>query len=101
MYASPAGAALELKLSVADTLLISARVVTCGPQFGNGIELLKMLPADQTKMAKLREHPSAPFQPPRSRNCHPERCKKVAKAAFWPSRRPPHNRLTAAEGGLR
>lgn len=60
MYPFAAGTALELKLSVADTLLISARVVTCDPQFGNGIEFLKMLPEDQAELAKFLDQHAHP-----------------------------------------
>ena len=53
MYPFPVGTELELKLQVADTLLVSARVVTCDPQFGNGIAFLRMLPEDHTELEKF------------------------------------------------
>jgi c-di-GMP-binding flagellar brake protein YcgR len=53
MYPFPAGTCLELKLDAGDTLLISAKVVTCDPQFGNGIQFLRMLPEDQTALSKF------------------------------------------------
>jgi c-di-GMP-binding flagellar brake protein YcgR len=56
MYPFPAGTCLELKLSVADTLLISAKVVTCDPQFGNGIQFVRMLPEDRVALGKFLDH---------------------------------------------
>ena len=56
MYPFPAGTTLELKLSIGDTLLISARVVTCDPQFGNGIEFVQMLPEDRAALSKFLDH---------------------------------------------
>ncbi len=53
MYPFPVGANLELKLQVADTLLIFARVVTCDPQFGNGIEFVRMLPEDRDALSQF------------------------------------------------
>lgn len=53
MYPFRAGTRLELKLQIADTLLIDAKVVTCDPQFGNGIEFLKILPEDSDKLAQF------------------------------------------------
>ncbi len=50
MYPFPAGTRLELRLEASETLLISARVVTCDPQFGNGIEFLRMLDEDHTTL---------------------------------------------------
>ena len=59
MYPFPVGAELELKLQLEaqlpgadfdDTLLIFARVVTCDPQFGNGIEFIRMLPEDRDEL---------------------------------------------------
>jgi len=46
MYTYPVGTRLELKLQLEDTLLILAKVVTCYPQVGNGIQFEKMLPED-------------------------------------------------------
>ena len=74
---------------MADTLLISARLATCDPQFGKGIELLKMLPEDQTKMAKFREH-----------QAHPSG-RRGRESGVLAESKDPHNRLTAAEGVLR
>ncbi|HYM79421.1 MAG TPA: PilZ domain-containing protein [Candidatus Dormibacteraeota bacterium] len=56
MYPFPVGTCLELKLEASETLLISARVVTCDPQFGNGIQFLRMLPEDRTTLARFLEH---------------------------------------------
>jgi c-di-GMP-binding flagellar brake protein YcgR len=50
MYPFPAGTSLDLKLEAAGTLIISAMVVTCDPQFGNGIQFLRMLPEDQATL---------------------------------------------------
>lgn len=57
MYPFPVATCLELKLQLADTLLILARVVTCDPQFGNGIEFVRILPEDRDELARfLDEH---------------------------------------------
>jgi len=56
MYPFPVGSCLELKLQVDDTLLIVARVVTCDPQFGNGIEFVRMLPEDRAELGKFLDH---------------------------------------------
>jgi len=53
MYPFPVGTCLELKLQVSDTLLIFAKVVTCDPQFGNGIQFTKMLPEDREQLSKF------------------------------------------------
>jgi len=50
MFPFPAGTALDLKLQLENTLLIAARVVTCDPQFGNGIQFTKMLPEDREEL---------------------------------------------------
>ena len=55
MYPFPAGTRLELKVEAGDTLVISAKVVTCDPQFGNGIEFLRMLPEDEAVLVKFLE----------------------------------------------
>jgi len=55
MYPFPAGTHLELKLEAGDTLLISAKVVTSDPQFGNGIHFERMLPEDEVTLAKFLE----------------------------------------------
>jgi hypothetical protein len=47
MYPFPVGTSLELKLELSDTVLIDAKVVTADPQFGNGIQFLRMLPEDR------------------------------------------------------
>jgi len=62
MYPFPVGTHLELKLQIHfqandplddDTLLIFARVVTCDPQFGNGIAFERILPEDRTELAQF------------------------------------------------
>ena len=51
MYTYPVGTPLELKLYVNDdTLLIVAKVVTCYPQVGNGIDFEKILPEDEAQL---------------------------------------------------
>jgi c-di-GMP-binding flagellar brake protein YcgR len=55
MYPFPAGTALELKLEASETLLILARVVTCDPQFGNGIEFVRILPEDRAHLERFLE----------------------------------------------
>ena len=56
MYPFPSGTCLDLKLEASDTLLISAMVVTCDPQFGNGIQFLRMLPEDHAALSKFLDH---------------------------------------------
>jgi len=56
MYPFAAGTHLDLKLEAGGTLVISARVVTCDPQFGNGIEFLRMLPEDEAALRKFLDH---------------------------------------------
>jgi len=56
MYPFPAGTCLELKLDASDTLLITARVVTCDPQFGNGIQFIRMLPEDRATLGTFLDH---------------------------------------------
>jgi hypothetical protein len=46
IFPFPVGTHLDLKLQLAGTLLLLARVVTCDPQVGNGIQFTKMLPED-------------------------------------------------------
>jgi len=53
MYPFPTGTHLDLKLEASGTLVISARVVTCDPQFGNGIAFLRMLPEDEVTLGKF------------------------------------------------
>jgi hypothetical protein len=55
MFPFPKGARLELKLAVADTLLIEAEVATCDPQVGNGIVFRRMLPEDVEALRKFIE----------------------------------------------
>jgi hypothetical protein len=46
MFPFPVGTQLEMKLQINGTLLVLATVVTCDPQFGNGIAFTKILPED-------------------------------------------------------
>ncbi len=46
MFPFPKGTKLELRLAVADTLVIEAEVATCDPQVGNGVVFSRMLPED-------------------------------------------------------
>jgi hypothetical protein len=46
MFAFPVGTALDLKLQLENTLLVTATVVTSDPQVGNGIRFDSMLPED-------------------------------------------------------
>jgi len=47
MFPFPIGTALEIKLQAGeDTLLVLAKVVTCDPQVGNGMQFTQMLPED-------------------------------------------------------
>ena len=55
MYPYPAGTCLDLKLEAGGTLVVSAKVVTSDPQFGNGIQFLRMLPEDRTVLMKFLE----------------------------------------------
>src|SRR5262249_1296703 len=65
MYPFPPGTRLHLKLDAAETLLISARVVTCDPQFGNGIESIRMPGEDRTTLQKFLDQPARrPMQHP-------------------------------------
>jgi hypothetical protein len=56
MYPFPVGTQLDLKLEASGTLVISARVITCDPQFGNGIEFARMLPEDEVTLGKFLDH---------------------------------------------
>ncbi len=47
IFPFPVGTLLDLKLQLDDTLPVSATVVTCDPQVGNGIRFEKMLPEDR------------------------------------------------------
>jgi len=49
------GTTLELKLKVDGTLLVLAKVVTCDPQVGNGIQFTKMLPEDIEELRAFLE----------------------------------------------
>jgi hypothetical protein len=49
------GTTLELKLKVNGTLLVLAKVVTCDPQVGNGIQFTKMLPEDIEELRAFLE----------------------------------------------
>jgi len=53
MYPFVVGTKLELRLEAGDTLLIAARVMTCDPQFGNGIHFEKILPEDLNALGKF------------------------------------------------
>jgi hypothetical protein len=47
MFPFPVGTELEMKVQInGGTLLVLATVVTCDPQFGNGIAFTKVLPED-------------------------------------------------------
>ena len=50
MYPFPAGTCLDLKLDASGSLVILAKVVTCDPQFGNGIVFLRMRPEDRATL---------------------------------------------------
>ena len=50
MFPLPPGTVLDMKLQLENTLLIAATVVTCDPQFGNGIQFTKMLPEDREEL---------------------------------------------------
>ena len=56
MYPFPVGTNLELKLEAGETLLIVARTVTCDPQVGNGIAFVRILPEDESALAKFLDH---------------------------------------------
>ena len=47
IFPFPIGTGLDLRLQVETALPISAVVVTCDPQVGNGIKFVKMLPEDR------------------------------------------------------
>jgi len=55
MYPYPVGTCLDLKLEAGGTLVVSAKVVTSDPQFGNGIQFLRMLPEDRAVLMKFLE----------------------------------------------
>ena len=47
IFPFPIGTELDLRLQAETALPISAVVVTCDPQVGNGIKFVKMLPEDR------------------------------------------------------
>jgi len=51
LYPFPVGTCVELKLFLEGTLLILAKVVTCYPQVGNGIQFVKILPEDRDELS--------------------------------------------------
>jgi c-di-GMP-binding flagellar brake protein YcgR len=56
MFPLPIGTTLELKLQVGeDTLLVLAKVVTCDPQVGNGMQFTQMLPEDVEELCAFLE----------------------------------------------
>jgi len=55
MFPLAIGTTLELKLQVDGTLLILAKVVTCDPQVGNGMQFTKMLPEDIEELRTFLE----------------------------------------------
>jgi len=42
MFPYPVGTTLDMKLQLENTLLVAATVVTCDPQFGNGIRFERL-----------------------------------------------------------
>jgi hypothetical protein len=59
MYPFPVGTRLELKLEAGGTLLVAARVITCDPQFGNGIHFEQLVPADLNTLGKFLDRVAA------------------------------------------
>jgi hypothetical protein len=56
MFPFAIGTALELKLQVGEgTLLVLAKVVTCDPQVGNGMQFTQMLPEDVEELRAFLE----------------------------------------------
>ena len=55
MFPFAIGTTLELKLQVDGTLLVLAKVVTCDPQVGNGMQFTKMLPEDIEELRAFLE----------------------------------------------
>jgi hypothetical protein len=55
MFPFAIGTILELKLQVDGTLLVLAKVVTCDPQVGNGMQFTKMLPEDIEELRAFLE----------------------------------------------
>jgi c-di-GMP-binding flagellar brake protein YcgR len=55
MFPLAIGTSLELKLQVDGTLLVLAKVVTCDPQVGNGMQFTRMLPEDVEELRAFLE----------------------------------------------
>lgn len=55
MFPFAIGTTLELKLQVDGTLLVLAKVFTCDPQVGNGMQFTKMLPEDIEELRAFLE----------------------------------------------
>jgi hypothetical protein len=56
MFPLAIGTTLELKLQVGEgTLLVLAKVVTCDPQVGNGMQFTQMLPEDVEELRAFLE----------------------------------------------
>src|SRR5271157_2780229 len=55
IFPFPIGTELDLQLSIETTVLISATVVTCDPQVGNGIEFVRMLAEDRKALEAFLE----------------------------------------------
>jgi PilZ domain len=56
MFPFPVGTELEMKVQIGGTLLVLATVVTCDPQFGNGIAFTKVLPEDFEELRAYLEN---------------------------------------------
>jgi len=55
IFPLPIGTNLDLQLSIENTVLIAATVVTCDPQVGNGIRFIRILPEDQEAIEAFLE----------------------------------------------
>jgi hypothetical protein len=55
IFPFPKGTKVELKVALADTLLIKGEVATCDPQVGNGILFIRMLPEDMQALRTFIE----------------------------------------------
>jgi len=55
LFPLPIGTNLDLQLSIGATVLISATVVTCDPQVGNGIKFINMLREDREALRGFLE----------------------------------------------
>jgi c-di-GMP-binding flagellar brake protein YcgR len=53
IFPFPVGTELDLRLQAGTALPISAVVVTCDPQVGNGIKFVKMLPDDRKELERF------------------------------------------------